>query len=161
MKLTTLCYIEQDGKYLMLYRNKKKNDPSKDKWIGVGGKFENVEGADECVLREVKEETGLTLKNYKFRGIISFQQDWGEPEYMHIFTADEFEGTLAEECSEGELRWVDKDKIMDLNLWEGDRIFLKLLLEDAPCFFMTLRYEGEKLVEHSVRYPGGHTEDNA
>lgn len=152
MKLTTLCYIIRDGKYLMLYRNKKKKDPSKNKWIGVGGKFEEGEGADECILREVREETGLTLTQYRFRGIISFRQDMEETEYMHIFTADAFEGELLPDCREGELHWIDREEIMDLALWEGDRIFLKLLMEDAPFFFMTLRYEGEKLVSHSVRY---------
>lgn len=149
--LTTLCYIEKDDKYLMLHRVKKENDLNKDKWIGVGGKFEEGETPEECLLREVKEETGLTLTKYQFRGIITFLSDeWG-CEYMHLFTATEYEGELPEQmmqnCDEGELVWVPKDEIEQLHLWEGDRIFLRLLQEREEFFSLKLRYEGEKLIE--------------
>lgn len=143
---TTLCYIEQDDNYLMLYRNSKENDLNKGKWIGVGGKFEQDESPDECLIREVYEETGLTLTSYRYRGIITFVSDeWG-CEYMHLFTADGFNGELAS-CNEGELKWIPKEKIMDLNLWEGDREFLKLLYEDSPFFSMKLTYKGDSLVD--------------
>lgn len=153
--LTTLCYIEKDDKYLMLHRVKKENDLNKDKWIGVGGKFEEGETPEECLLREVKEETGLTLTSYKFRGIITFLSDeWG-CEYMHLFTADEYEGELPEErmreCDEGELVWVPKSEIENLHLWEGDKIFLRFLEEREEFFSLKLRYEGDTLVE-SVLY---------
>lgn len=152
--LTTLCYIEKDEKYLMLHRIKKENDLNKDKWIGVGGKFEPGETPEECLLREVKEETGLTLTSYKFRGIITFISDvWGH-EYMHLFTADAFEGALPEQamgdCDEGELVWVPKNEIENLHLWEGDKIFLRLLNEREEFFSLKLRYEGEKLVESKL-----------
>lgn len=143
---TTLCYIEKDDKYLMLLRNKKKKDPSKGKWIGVGGKFLDGETADECLLREVKEETGLTLTNYKLRGLITFISDAWEDEYMYLYTADAFEGTLTD-CMEGELKWIPKEEIFDLNLWEGDRHFLRMLIDDEPYFTMTVVYEGDKLIE--------------
>jgi len=134
----------------MLHRVKKENDLNKDKWIGVGGKFEEGESPEECLLREVKEETGLTLTNYAFRGIITFVSDvWG-CEYMHLFTADKYEGEI-KECQEGELVWVRKDEIENLYLWEGDKIFLRLLEERKEFFSLKLRYEGEKLVE-SVLY---------
>lgn len=146
MKLTTLCYIEKDDSYLMLHRVKKENDENHDKWIGVGGKFEAGESPEECLLREVKEETGLALTKYSFRGLVTFVSDeWGT-EYMHLFTADEYEGTLGE-CSEGELVWVKKSKIENLKIWEGDRIFLRLLQKNAGFFSLKLRYEGENLVE--------------
>ncbi len=146
MKLTTLCYIEKDDSYLMLHRVKKEKDENHDKWIGVGGKFEAGESPEECLLREVKEETGLTLTKYSFRGLVTFVSDeWGT-EYMHLFTADEYEGTLGE-CSEGELVWVKKSKIENLKIWEGDKIFLRLLQKNAGFFSLKLRYEGENLVE--------------
>ncbi len=153
--LTTLCYIEKDEKYLMLHRVKKQNDCNKDKWIGVGGKFEAGESPEECLLREVKEETGLTLTSYRFRGMITFvSNEWGT-EYMHLFTADAYEGELPEKdfdaCDEGELVWVPKSEIESLNLWEGDKIFLRLLNEREEFFSLKLRYEGETLVE-SVLY---------
>ncbi len=154
MKLTTLCYIEKDNKYLMLHRVKKENDCNKDKWIGVGGKFEEGESPEECLLREVYEETGLTLTNYRFRGIVTFVSDEWEGEYMHLFTASEYEGELLEnamrDCSEGELVWVPKYEIEKLNLWEGDKIFLRLLQERETFFSLKLRYEGEWLVESIV-----------
>ena len=146
MKLTTLCYIEHDDQYLMLHRVKKENDENHDKWIGVGGKFEEGESPEDCLLREVKEETGLTLKEYRLHGIITFvSNEWGT-EYMYLYTATKYEGTLTE-CDEGELVWVPKDKISELTLWEGDRIFLRLLDEEKRFFSLKLRYEGEKLAE--------------
>ena len=149
MRLTTLCYIEKDGKYLMLHRVKKQNDFNKDKWIGVGGKFEPNETPEECLLREVYEETGLTLHSYTFRGLITFISDKYETEYMHLYTADKFSGTI-KECDEGILEWVDKKDVPALPLWEGDSLFLKLLDEYNGFFSMKLRYEGDKLVEHNV-----------
>ncbi|MCR4605120.1 MAG: 8-oxo-dGTP diphosphatase [Eubacterium sp.] len=143
--LTTLCYIEKDNKYLMLHRVKKDVDINHGKWIGVGGHFLKNESPEECLLREVKEETGLTLTSYKMRGIITFISDEWETEYMFLYTADDFTGELSE-CDEGELKWVDKDKLMELNLWEGDRIFLKWLLEGKEFFSLKLVYEGNKLV---------------
>ena len=145
--LTTLCYIEKDDCYLMLHRVSKKNDVNKDKWIGVGGHFQTNESPEECLLREVKEETGLTLTNYRFRGIVTFICDKiDEAEYMHLFTADRFVGGLIE-CDEGTLEWVPKSEIYNLNLWEGDLIFHRLLDEDAPFFSLKLTYEGEQLLE--------------
>ena len=132
-KLTTLCYVEKDGCYLMLHRVSKKEDINKDKWIGVGGHFEEGESPEECLLREVKEETGLTLTAYRFRGIVTFSGEGYQTEYMCLYTADKFEGTLAE-CDEGTLEWVDKERLMSLNLWEGDKIFFRLLMENAPFF---------------------------
>ena len=150
MKLTTLCYIEKDNKYLMLHRVKKVNDENHDKWIGVGGKFEPEESPEDCLLREVKEETGLTLKQYDFRGIVTFVSDeWGT-EYMHLFTATEYEGEVRT-CDEGELVWVSKADIEKLNLWEGDKVFFRLLEESKDFFSLKLRYEGDTLVESVVR----------
>ncbi|MDE7309754.1 MAG: 8-oxo-dGTP diphosphatase [Lachnospiraceae bacterium] len=145
MRLTTICYIEKDDRYLMLHRTKKENDQSHDKWLGVGGKFEENESSDECVVREVKEETGLTLLSYKLRGVMTFVSDIWETEYMFIYTADRFEGELTE-CSEGELLWVEKSKVPDLNLWEGDILFLKKLMEDSEFFTIKVQYQGEKLI---------------
>lgn len=145
--LTTLCYIEKDGCYLMMHRISKKNDVNKDKWIGVGGHFEKNESPEECLLREVREETGLTLTRYRLRGIVTFICDkTEEAEYMHLFTADGFEGELTS-CDEGMLEWVPKPDIYNLNLWEGDVIFHRLLDEDAPFFLLKLVYEGDTLVE--------------
>lgn len=150
MNNTTLCYIEKDGQYLMLLRNKKPMDLNKGKWIGVGGKFDLRESPEECLLREVYEETGLTLLDYRLRGIITFVSDeWGT-EYMFLYTADRFEGEL-KDCNEGELRWIPKNEVMDLNLWQGDRAFLKLLAEDVPFFSMKLQYQGDHLVGQKVR----------
>ena len=145
--LTTLCYIEKDNKYLMLHRIKKEKDINKDKWIGVGGHFEAGESPEDCLLREVKEETGLTLTSWRFRGIVTFLSDeCEEAEYMCLYTADEFEGELLP-CNEGMLEWVDKDKVTELPIWEGDKIFLQLLREDGEFFSLKLRYEGPQLVE--------------
>ena len=149
MRLTTLCYIEQDGKYLMLHRTKKEVDFNKDKWIGVGGKFEENETPEECLLREVKEETGLTLEGYRLRGIITFISDIYETEYMYLYTADKFSGSISD-CDEGELVWVDKQSVLSLSLWEGDRLFLKLMDEYSGFFSMKLKYKGDSLIEHSV-----------
>ena len=146
MRLTTICYIEQDGNYLMLHRTKKENDQSHDKWLGVGGKFDKDESPDECILREVKEETGLTLTSYQLRGVMTFVSDIWETEYMFIYTADEFEGELAE-CSEGDLQWIKKTEVMSLKLWEGDKIFLKKLIDGDGFFTVKMEYEGEKLVK--------------
>lgn len=140
MKLSTLCYIEKDGQYLMLHRTVKKNDVNKDKWIGVGGHFEHQESPEECLLREVKEETGYTLESWKYRGIVTFVYGEDIVEYMSLYTADRFSGEEIP-CDEGELEWVDKEKIMDLNLWDGDKIFLKLLAEEPPFFSLKLVYD--------------------
>lgn len=155
MKMTTLCYIENNDCYLMLHRTKKKKDVNKDKWIGVGGHAEGNETPQECLLREVKEETGLLLTSYKFRGLITFISDEYEAEMMCLFTADGYTGELIT-CDEGELEWVKKSDVPQLPTWEGDAQFLKLLLEDEKRFFaMKLRYEGERLVEKSVEFCGG------
>lgn len=143
---TTLCYIEKDGKYLMLHRVKKENDLNHDKWIGIGGKFEDKESPEQCNTREVLEETGLTLTSTKYRGIITFVSDEWETEFMHIFTADEFFGEL-KECDEGILEWIKKEELLALPLWEGDKIFLKLIGDPRePFFSLRLEYAGEKLI---------------
>ena len=129
MKVTTLCYIEKDEKYLMLHRTKKENDINKDKWIGVGGHAEGNESPEECLLREVKEETGLELLSYKFRGLITFVSDDCEPEMMCLFTSDDFRGEIIT-CDEGELEWVSKTEVPKLPTWEGNRIFLKLVVKN-------------------------------
>ncbi len=142
---STLCYMENDrGQYLMLHRVKKEHDANRDKWIGVGGKFEDGESPEECVLREVREETGLTLTDYRYRGLVTFVSDRWETEYMHLFTASGFSGTLRE-CDEGGLEWIGKAELLALPQWEGDRIFLRLLDTDEPFFSLKLRYEGETL----------------
>ena len=145
MNFTTLCYIEKGNKYLMLHRISKKKDGNKDKWIGVGGHFEKGESPEECLLREVKEETGLELTSYQFRGIVTFISDEWPDEYMCLYTADRYTGDIGN-CDEGELVWVEKEKIMDLNIWEGDKIFLKLLTENQPFFSLKLEYKGDKLI---------------
>ena len=145
MKNTTLCYIENErGDYLMLHRVKKENDCNRDKWIGVGGKFEDGESPEECVLRETLEETGLTLTDWRYRGIVTFVSDRWETEYMHLFTATGWTGRL-HDCDEGVLEWVSREQFRSLPQWEGDRIFLRLIEEDAPFFSLKLRYEGEHL----------------
>lgn len=150
MLLTTLCYIEKDDAYLMLHRVKKKNDINQDKWIGVGGKLEKDESPEECLLRETKEETGLTLTEYQLRGIITFISNEWDTEYMYLYKATGYEGDLIEDCDEGELVWIPKDRLFELNLWEGDKIFLKLLDQDEGLFSLKLRYEGNVLVENQL-----------
>ena len=168
--LTTLCYIEKDDAYLMLHRTKKEHDINKGKWIGVGGKFEPDETPEECLLREVKEETGLTLTSFRLRGIITFLNDAWPTEYMFLYTADAFTGTLTPlrdahllstyrkflpgtsgdrlfACNEGNLAWIPKKDLMKLNLWEGDKLFLKLLTEDSDMFSLKVRYHGDNLEE--------------
>ena len=145
-RLTSLCYIEKDGCYLVLHRTKKEHDENGGKWIGVGGKFEPGESPLECVQREVKEETGLTMTNPRFRGIVTFVSDeWGT-EYMHLFTCTEFTGALTD-CDEGELVWLPKDELLTKKMWAGDRLFLKALDERTDFFSLKLRYRGEELVE--------------
>lgn len=146
MLQTTLCYLEQNEQYLMLHRISKQNDVNKDKWIGVGGKFEPGEAPEECLCREVLEETGLTLEDYRFRGILTFCCDSAEPEYIFLYTSDRFSGTL-KPCDEGHLEWVDKSKVFDLNLWEGDRLMFRLLAERSEPFSLKLCYRGDTLVE--------------
>ncbi len=141
-RLSTLCYIEKDRKYLMLHRTVKENDINKDKWIGVGGHFEADESPEECLIREVKEETGYTLTSYRYRGIVTFVSGNGITEYMSLFTADGFEGEETD-CDEGELEWVDIDRIHELNIWEGDKIFFRLLEEEFDFFSLKLVYDGQ------------------
>ena len=138
--LTTLCYIERDQEYLMLHRVSKKHDINKDKWIGVGGHFEEGESPEECLLREVYEETGLTLTSWRFRGIVTFCSEGTQTEYMCLYTASAFEGEITA-CNEGVLEWVRKDQLTDLNLWDGDRLFLELLQKEAPFFSLKLCYD--------------------
>ena len=149
MKKTSLCYIEREGKYLMLHRTKKVNDENHDKWIGVGGKFEEGESPEECMLREVQEETGLTLTAWRYRGIVTFVSDeWGG-EYMHLFTADGYAGQIRS-CDEGELEWIEKQRLQALPIWEGDKIFLRLLDSEQPFFSLKLCYHGERLVSAAL-----------
>ncbi len=148
-QLTTLCYIEKNRSYLMLHRITKKNDINHDKWIGVGGHFEHQESPEDCLLREVKEETGLILENFRFRGIVTFISDEAPAEYMCLYTADKFKGNLIE-CDEGKLEWVPFEKIENLELWDGDKIFLRLLHTDVPFFSLKLVYKNGRLVDKSI-----------
>ncbi len=143
---TTLCYIEQNGCYLMLHRVKKKNDINHDKWVGIGGKFEEKESPEDCVLREVKEETGLTLTHLEYRGLVTFTSDRYQTEYMHLFWADRFTGELCE-CDEGTLEWISKESLHKIPKWQGDEIFLQLLEERVPFFSLKLCYKGDTLIE--------------
>lgn len=155
MKNTTLCYIEQNGTYLMLHRVKKINDVNKDKWIGIGGHFEDYESPYDCILREAKEETGLTLKNVSYRGLISFCSENFETEQMHLFFCSDFEGELLSDCAEGELAWISRERLYSLPMWEGDRIFLDLLHRDVPFFSLKLVYDKEgTLLSHDLRFSG-------
>ena len=150
MTTTTLCYIENNAQYLMLHRTKKQNDINRGKWIGVGGHVESQESPEECLVREVKEETGLTLTSYKLRGLVTFVNSECESELMCVFTADEYKGNLIT-CEEGELQWIDKAQVPDLPTWEGDRVFLELLLSGEQRFFsIKLQYEGDRLVEKKI-----------
>ena len=142
---TTLCYLERGDEYLMLHRTKKENDLNHDKWVGVGGKFQDQESPEDCVLRETWEETGLTLTRWRYRGLVTFISDQWETEYMHVFTADQWTGE-PHPCDEGDLAWIKKKDLLALPLWEGDKIFLDLLERGAPFFSLKLRYEGDTLV---------------
>lgn len=141
---STLCYIEKNNQYLMLHRTLKKNDANHDKWIGVGGHIEPDETPLACILRETLEETGLTLLDAKYRGLVHFRSDQWEDEEMHLFTATEFSGEIMP-CDEGELEWIDKSRLLELTLWEGDKVFLKLLDSSESFFDLTLQYQGERL----------------
>ena len=140
--LSTLCYIEKDDQYLMLHRTVKKNDINKDKWIGVGGHFEKGESPEECRLREGKEESGYTRTSWSYRGIVTFLYGEDVTEYMSLYTAEGFEGD-AIPCDEGELEWVEKKKIQELDIWEGDQIFFRLLEEGHPFFSLKLVYDAK------------------
>jgi len=151
MLSTTLCYLENDrGEYLMMHRVKKEHDVNHDKWVGVGGKLEENESPDQCLLREVKEETGVTLERFQFRGVVTFLSDGWEGEYMYLFTADRWSGTIRSDCPEGELEWVPRDRVPELPIWEGDKLFFRLLEEDRPAFLLTLAYQGDKLVRSEL-----------
>ena len=147
MKMTTLCYLEKNDSYLMLHRTKKENDENHDKWIGVGGKFENGESPEDCMMREVLEETGLSVTEFSYRGIVTFVSDLYPCEYMHLFTCTDWTGTQ-KECDEGELAWIKKEDLLALPMWAGDRIFLELIADpQTPFFSLKLTYQGEKLTE--------------
>lgn len=145
MLFTTLCYIEKDDSYLMLHRVRKKNDLNHDKWVGVGGKFEEKESPEECLLREVYEETGLRLLSWRLRGVVTFVSDIYETEHMYLFTSDSFEGEIGS-CNEGDLEWVPKSRVDDLPIWEGDKIFFRLMIEEYPFFLLRLEYRGDDLI---------------
>lgn len=145
MQLSTLCYIEKEDAYLMLHRIKKEVDINKGKWIGVGGKFERDESPEECLLREVEEETGLILLSWELRGIITFLADSWTTEYIFLYTADKFKGQLTE-CEEGILKWIPRNQVEELNIWEGDKIFLRLLQERRSFFSLKLQYSGDDLI---------------
>ena len=147
MRNTTLCYLEWEGQYLMLHRVKKENDENRDKWIGIGGKFEEGESPEDCLCREVLEETGLRLRSWRYRAIVTFVSDQWGTEYMHLFTSDDFDGTLRTDCEEGELAWIGKQALLDQPIWEGDKIFLRLLETERPFFSLKLCYEGDRLAE--------------
>ncbi len=149
VSLTTLCYIEKDEKYLMLHRVSKKNDLNRDKWIGVGGHFEFGESPEDCIAREIKEETGLDAKKLKFRAVVTFVSDDDITEYMHLFTCKDFSGEI-KECDEGKLEWVEKEKIESLNLWEGDKVFLRELSTNEDFFSLKLNYKNGKLVDFTL-----------
>ena len=149
MKNTSLCYIERGDSYLMLHRVKKSNDENHDKWIGIGGKFEEGESPEECMRREMLEETGLTAKSWQYRGIVTFVSDeWGT-EYMHLFKCSDYSGEI-KDCDEGVLEWIKKDKLLSLPIWEGDKIFLRLLDTDCPFFSLKLCYSGDRLIKAAL-----------
>lgn len=150
MKNTTLCYIEKDGAYLMMHRIKKENDINKDKWVGIGGKFESGESPFDCAKREIKEETGIIPKDLKYRGIVTFISDIYGTEYMHLFTASGYTGEINYNCDEGKLEWVKKEEVINLPIWEGDKIFFKLLDGVEKFFSLKLVYKGNQLIEHKI-----------
>lgn len=150
MIFSSLCYIEKDEKYLMLHRTKKKNDINENKWIGIGGKFEVGESPEECIIREVKEETGLTLNSYKFRGIITYISKTWETEYVCLFTSDNFSGKLIE-CNEGDLKWIDKKEVLNLKTWEGDKIFINKIQKDDKFFTIKFEYDGDTLLKYDLK----------
>ncbi len=150
MILSTLCYIEKDNQYLMLHRTKKKNDMNKDKWIGIGGKFGQNESPEECVIREVKEETGLHLKSYQLRCTVTYVSTNWENEYIYVFTSDDFEGNVIE-CNEGDLQWINKDEVTKLNIWEGDKIFIEKMQNDNKFFTVKFEYDGDKLLRYDLK----------
>ena len=151
MRNTSLCHIEKDGKYLMLHRVKKENDLNRDKWVGIGGKFEDGESPEECNAREVLEETGLTLLSSHYRGIVTFVSDKWETEYMHIFHSDSFTGEI-KECDEGALEWIDKQELYNKPIWEGDKIFSRLLEKPSPFFSLKLEYTGDRLINSVLHF---------
>ena len=150
MIFSSLCYIEKDEKYLMLHRTKKNNDINENKWIGIGGKFEVGESTEECIIREVKEETGLTLNSYKFRGIITYISKTWETEYVCLFTSDNFSGKLIE-CNEGDLKWIDKKEVLNLKTWEGDKIFINKIQKDDKFFTIKFEYDGDTLLKYDLK----------
>lgn len=149
---STLCYLEKDGKYLMMHRTKKKNDMNIDKWIGVGGKFESGETPYECARREILEETGLSVNTLSYRGIVTFVSNEFGTEYMHLFTSNDFSGKLTNSCEEGELVWIDKRAVCELPIWEGDKIFFNLLDNNTAFFSLKLCYEGDTLIFHKIEF---------
>ena len=149
--ITTLCYLEKDEKYLMLHRTKKKNDINKGKWLGIGGKLESGETPEECLKREVQEETGYKLNSYEFRGLVIFNYNDDEPLFMYLYTSSDFSGNQ-HECDEGNLKWIPKKEIFDLKLWEGDKIFLELLFKNTPFFYLTLNYENDHLLSSKLEF---------
>ena len=147
--LSTVCYIEKEGKYLMLHRTKKQNDINKEKWLGIGGKFEDKESPEACTIREVKEETGLTLNTYNLRCVVTYVSTNWETEYMYVFTSTDFTGELID-CNEGDLQWIPKDEVIKLNTWEGDKIFVEKIQNDNTFFTIKFNYDGEKLIKYDL-----------
>lgn len=152
MKNTTLCYIENDGAYLMIHRIKKENDENHDKWIGIGGKFESGESPYDCARREIREEAGISALNLRYRGIVTFVSDIYGTEYMHLFSADGYQGSIDYNCNEGVLEWVKKESVTSLPIWEGDKIFLNLLNTEDRFFSLKLCYNGDTLVGHELEF---------